>query len=148
MRGRVALLMRDLPLPRGAELRLFFAGQLISQIGNWLTLLAQALLVLKLTNRGVAVGLLTGCRFAPVLLLGPWAGLIADRSKRRLRSRPTAWRWCSRAAWRRSPSSITRPSVPCTLAVVGGIATAFDSPARRSFVNELVGGRRPERPYR
>ena len=58
----------------------------ISQIGNWLTLVAQALLVLKLTdNNGLAVGILTACQFAPVLLLGAWAGLVADRSdKRRL----------------------------------------------------------------
>ena len=48
--------------------RLFFGGQLISQIGNWLTLVAQTLLVLKLTGNGFDVGLLTACQFAPVLL--------------------------------------------------------------------------------
>lgn len=63
--------------------RLFFAGQSISQVGNWLTLVAQALLVLKITGNGVAVGLLTAFQFAPVLLLGPWAGLVADRSDKR-----------------------------------------------------------------
>ena len=47
--------------------------------------MAQALLVLKLTGNGFAVGVLTACQFAPVLLLGAWAGLIADRAdKRRL----------------------------------------------------------------
>ena len=66
--------------------RLFFMGQGISQIGNWLTLVAQSLLVLKLTdNNGIAVGVLTACQFLPVLLFGAWAGLIADRAdKRRL----------------------------------------------------------------
>src|SRR5579885_2211483 len=65
--------------------RLFFGGQLISQIGNWLTLVAQALLVLKLTDNGVALGALAAAQFGPVLILGPWAGLVADRSdKRRL----------------------------------------------------------------
>src|SRR3954471_13951249 len=63
--------------------RLFFTGQFISQIGNWLTLVAQTLLVLHLTNSGVAVGLLTACQFAPVLLFGAWAGLVADRSDKR-----------------------------------------------------------------
>ena len=64
--------------------QLFFAGQGISQIGNWLTLVAQALLVLSLTdNNGLAVGVLTACQFLPVLLLGAWAGLIADRSDKR-----------------------------------------------------------------
>ena len=36
--------------------RLFFTGQLISQVGNWLTLVAQTLLVLKLTDNGIALG--------------------------------------------------------------------------------------------
>jgi MFS family permease len=65
--------------------RLFFGGQLVSQVGNWLTMIAQTLLVLHLTGNGLAVGILVGCQFAPVLLLGAWAGLVADRSdKRRL----------------------------------------------------------------
>src|SRR5947209_19174454 len=63
--------------------RLFFTGQLISQVGNWLTLVAQALLVLKLTNNGVALGGLAAAQFGPVLLIGPFAGLVADRSDKR-----------------------------------------------------------------
>ena len=41
---------------RVRNFRLFFTGQLISQVGNWLTLVAQTLLVLKLTDSGVALG--------------------------------------------------------------------------------------------
>src|SRR3954451_648735 len=63
--------------------RLFFSGQLISQVGNWLTLVAQTLLVLKLTDNGVALGGLAAAQCGPVLLLGPWAGLVADRSDKR-----------------------------------------------------------------
>ncbi len=143
MRRRVALVARETFRSLGVRnFRRFFAGQLISQIGNWLTLLAQALLVLKLTNRGVAVGLLTGCQFAPVLLLGPWAGLIADRSKKRrllLASNSVAMaQSCGLAAL----AFLHHPPVGVlyALAAVGGVATAFDSPARRSFVNELVEG--------
>src|SRR3954467_8166182 len=70
---------------RFRNFRLFFGGQLISQIGNWLTLVAQTLLVLKLTDSGIALGALAAAQFGPVLLLGPWAGIVADRSdKRRL----------------------------------------------------------------
>ena len=58
--------------------RLFFTGQAVSQIGNWLTLVAQGLLVLKITDSGVAVGVLTACQFLPVLLFGAWTGLVAD----------------------------------------------------------------------
>src|SRR5258706_10718951 len=68
---------------RVRNFRLFFTGQLISQVGNWLTLVAQALLVLKLTDSGVAIGMLAAAQFGPVLVLGPWAGLVADRSDKR-----------------------------------------------------------------
>ena len=63
--------------------RLFFGGQLISQTGTWLTMIAQTLLVLKLTDSGIALGILTACQFLPVLLFGAWAGAIADRANKR-----------------------------------------------------------------
>src|SRR6187397_62811 len=68
---------------RVRNFRLFFVGQLISQVGNWLTLVAQSLLILHLTDSGVAVGVMTACQFLPVLLFGAWAGLVADRSDKR-----------------------------------------------------------------
>jgi MFS family permease len=63
--------------------RLFFTGQLISQVGNWLTSVGLILLVLHRTQSGIAVGLLTAAQFGPILLLGAWAGLVADRSNKR-----------------------------------------------------------------
>src|SRR5579875_2244228 len=63
--------------------RLFFIGQTISNTGNWLTRVALILLVLKLTGKGVAVGIVTACEFGPVLLLSAWGGAIADRSDKR-----------------------------------------------------------------
>ena len=120
--------------------RLFFGGQLISQIGNWLTLVAQVLLVLKLTDSGYALGGLAAAQFGPVLVIGAFAGLVADRSdKRRLlitvqslamlqsfslaalafMNHPPLWAIYALATW-------------------SGIATAFDNPARRSFVVEMV----------
>ena len=61
--------------------RLFFAGQLISQIGNWLTTIATTLFVLHLTGSGIAIGALTACQFAPVF--GPLAGVLIDRADKR-----------------------------------------------------------------
>src|SRR5437763_15832133 len=65
--------------------KLFFVGQLISQIGTWLTQIALVLLVLHLTHSGVAIGAVVACQFGPVLLLGAYGGVIPDRAdKRRL----------------------------------------------------------------
>jgi len=125
---------------RVRNFRLFFAGQGISQIGNWLTLVAQALLVLKLTGNGFDVGLLTACQFAPVLFLGAWAGLIADRSdKRKLLFIVQVFAMAQSFALA-ALAFMEKPPVLAFFAValLGGIGTAFDNPARRAFVVELV----------
>ena len=119
--------------------RLFFSGQLISQVGNWLTLIAQTLLVLHETGSGLAVGLLTGCQFAPVLLLGAWTGLVADRSdKRRLLLVVQSLAMLQSFAL----AAVAFTGAPVVwiyvVAVLGGTTMAFDNPARRSFVVEMV----------
>ncbi len=120
--------------------RLFFSGQLISQVGNWLTLVAQTLLVLKLTDSGIALGFLAAAQFGPVLVLGPFAGLFADRSdKRRLllvvQTIAMAQSFTLAAlAFTGNPPVIAVYLV----AVIGGCTVAFDNPARRAFVVEMV----------
>jgi hypothetical protein len=56
--------------------RRYVSGQALSLIGTWVETVAQALLVLRLTHSGVILGLTTAARFAPVLLLSPYAGLL------------------------------------------------------------------------
>lgn len=120
--------------------RLFFVGQGISQVGNWLALVAQSLLVLQLTNSGVALGLLAAAQFGPVLILGPWAGLIADRSdKRQLLITVQAVAMVQSFALA-ALAFMGDPPVAAIYAValIGGVTMAFDNPARRSLVVEMV----------
>lgn len=119
---------------------LFFGGQLVSQIGNWLTLVAQALFVLELTDDGVALGALAAAQFGPVLLLGPWAGLVADRSdKRKLLLIVQAVAMAQSFVLAALAFSGNPPVAALyAVALVGGITVAFDNPARRSFVVEMV----------
>jgi MFS family permease len=125
---------------RNHNFRLFFVGQLISQVGNWLTMVALALLVLDLTDNGLAVGILTACQFGPVLFLGAWAGLIADRSDKRkvlivVQSVAMVQSFVLAAlAFTGHPPLLAIYGV----ALIGGVTTAFDNPTRRSFVVELV----------
>jgi MFS family permease len=120
--------------------RLFFAGQLVSQVGNWLTLVAQTLLVLKLTDSGYALGALAAAQFGPILLIGAFAGLVADRSdKRRLLMVVQALAMAQSFVLAALGFMSDPPLLAIyAVAVVSGIATAFDNPARRSFVVELV----------
>lgn len=125
---------------RVRNFRLFFSGQMISQIGNWLTLIAQTLLVLKLTDSGIALGLLAAAQFGPVLVFGAFAGLIADRSdKRKLLLAVQVFAMAQSFALA-GLAFMDRPPVWAIyiIASFGGLATAFDNPARRSFVVELV----------
>ena len=65
--------------------RRYFAGQLISLSGTWMQTVAAIWLILTLTDSGIAVGLTTALQFLPMLLIGAWGGLLADRiPKRRL----------------------------------------------------------------
>jgi MFS family permease len=125
---------------RVRNFRLFFVGQLVSQTGNWLTLIAQTLLVYDLTDSGVAVGVLTAFQWAPVLLFGAFAGLVADRSdKRRLLVGVQSLAMLQSFALA-ALAFMDEPPLPAIYAVafLGGLALAFDNPARRSLVVELV----------
>lgn len=120
--------------------RLFFSGQLISQTGTWLTMIAQTLLVLDLTDSGVAVGLLTAFQFGPVLLLGAWAGSVADRAdKRRLLIRMQTLAMVQSLVLAAVVfSGHATVAAIYALAFAQGVITAFDNPARRAFVVEMV----------
>jgi MFS family permease len=96
--------------------------------------------VLKLTDSGYALGALAAAQFGPILLVGAFAGLVADRSdKRRLlmivQAFAMAQSFCLAAL-----GFMTDPPLLAiyVVAVFSGIAMAFDNPARRSFVVELV----------
>ena len=120
--------------------RLFFTGQLVSQVGNWLTLIAQTLLVFQLTHSGVAVGLLSAAQFGPVLLIGPWAGLVADRSDKRRLLLIVQVIAMAQSFTLAALAFSGHPPVLAVYAVafVGGVTVAFDNPARRAFVVEMV----------
>ncbi|HEX4489811.1 MAG TPA: MFS transporter [Acidimicrobiia bacterium] len=120
--------------------RLFFFGQLVSNTGNWLTIVALTLLVLHRTNSGVAVGALSACQFGPILLLSAWAGAIADRhDKRRLLFLTQSLEMLQSAAL---AVLAFLPHAPLgalfATAFAGGIFLSFDNPLRRSFVTEMV----------
>lgn len=64
---------------RNVRFRVFFIAQSISSIGSFVQIVAQSWLVLELTNSGNALGIVTALQFAPLLFLGPFGGVVADR---------------------------------------------------------------------
>src|SRR5918911_3514077 len=65
--------------------RLYFFGQLVSQVGTWMQSTALAWFVLQRTHSPLALGTVSTFQFLPVLVLALFGGVIADRlPKRRL----------------------------------------------------------------
>ena len=122
--------------------RLYFAGSLVSNIGTWMQRVAQDWLVLTIPgNGGTALGITTGLQFLPVLLLSPYAGVVADRfSKRRLlQVTQSVMALAALALGVIAAMGVAETWHVYLLAFVFGIGAAFDGPARQSFVSELVG---------
>ena len=103
---------------------------------------AQDWLVLTIPgNGGAALGITTGLQFLPVLLLSPYAGVVADRfSKRRLlQVTQTVMASAALALGLIAALGVAETWHVYLLAFLFGIGAAFDAPARQAFVSELVG---------
>jgi len=121
--------------------RLYFTAQLISNSGTWMDRVAQAWLVLHLTGSGFDLGIVTGLQFLPMLLFGPWGGLVADRmNKRRLLYFTQAGGGLiALALGILVETHAIRLWQVFLLAFLLGVTNLFDNPARQTFVFEMVG---------
>src|SRR5690349_18546656 len=121
---------------------LFASGQVVSLTGTWMQRVAQDWLVLNLShNSGTAVGVTTGLQFAPVLFVGLFGGVIADRYPKR---RTLVWSQAAMgltALWLGllDLSGSAQLWHVYGLAFLLGCASAIDAPVRQAFVSELVG---------
>jgi MFS family permease len=120
--------------------RLFFIGQAISVTGTWMQMVATAWLVLRLTGSGVALGVETALAFGPILVLGAWAGVIADRHDKRtiLIVTQVAYAALALALWALVATDVVELWIVYALALGQGIVTSIDMPARQSFFAEMV----------
>lgn len=122
--------------------RQYFFGVLTSNVGTWMSRTAQAWLVLVvLTDHDAqALGVVTGLQFLPILLLSTLGGSLADRFSKRLLllGTQTAMALNSILLGVLVTSGHVQLWHVYLCAIILGIATAIDNPARQSFVSELV----------
>jgi MFS family permease len=121
--------------------RLYAAGGVVSNTGTWMQRVAQDWLVLQLTaNSGTALGITTGLQFLPILLFSAYAGVVADRFPKRRLLQVTQLMMAAPALLLGllAVSGAVETWHVYVLAFVFGIGTAFDAPARQSFVSEMV----------
>ena len=129
---------RSLSVP---NYRRYFIGQIVSLSGNWMQIVAEMWLILKLTDSSFMVGLTAALQFLPMLVAGAWGGLLADRLPKRgllmitqaLMAIPALTLWILT-----STGNVTAPVV-LALVFTRGAVNAIDNPARQSFVMEMVG---------
>jgi MFS family permease len=126
----------------GYNYRVWAAGALVSNVGSWMQRTAQDWIVLtELTHRNAtAVGIVMGLQFGPQILLLPLTGFAADHLDRR------KVLFCTQAAMGLLALGLGLLAVTGLVqlwhvyifAFLLGCAAAFDSPARQTFVAELV----------
>lgn len=128
---------------RHPNYRLFFFGQSISLIGTWITRIASSWLVYRLTDSEFLLGLATFVGQVPSLLLSPIAGVYIDRwNKHRVLvlTQVLAMLQSVVLAFLTLTGRITVTDV-LVLQCVQGFINAFDTPARQSFVVQMVDDR-------
>jgi len=141
MTGSAPVVRRTVSSLGVRNFRLYFFGQMVSLSGTWMQSVAQAWLVLKLTGSGTALGLVVALQFVPVLLFGPLGGLVADRCDKRrlLYATQTSAGLLALALGLLVSFDVVRLWMVFALAAGFGLVNAVDSPARQTFVHEMVG---------
>jgi MFS family permease len=138
MRSHVRRAFAPLSIP---NYRRFFVGQVFARCGSWVQAVAEIWLVFSLTGSGVSLGLTTALQFAPMLVLGAWAGVWADRvSKRRILLAAQGWMVAPALALLvLTATDAVELWMVYALVLARGLGHAVDTPVRQSFVIEVVG---------
>jgi MFS family permease len=134
--GRVTFAALSIP-----NYRRYYRGQAISLTGTWMQMTAQSWLGLTLSHSSTMLGIVVALQTLPVLVLGPYGGVIADRvDKRRLMViLQSAMGLQALALGVLTITGAVRVWEIGILAAILGLNNAFENPARQSFMMELVG---------
>ena len=128
---------------RGRNFRLFFSGQSVSLVGTWMTRVATAWLVYRLTGSSLLLGMVSFAGQIPTFLLAPFAGVLVDRVDKHKVLVATQVvsmvQSFALAGLTLSPRITIRDLV--WLSVLQGVVNAFDMPVRQSFLVQMVDDR-------
>ncbi|MFD9128973.1 MFS transporter [Kitasatospora sp. NPDC059571] len=120
--------------------RYYFVGQVVSNTGTWMQRIAQDWLVLSLTGSPFAVGVTTAMQFLPMLLLGLFGGVLADRMPKRrlLIATQGAMGLLAAGLAVLTVTGVVTAGHVYLFALLLGLVTVVDNPARQVFVSEMV----------
>src|SRR5262245_25778126 len=121
--------------------RIYLGGQAISLVGTFLQMTAQSWVIWELSHSATALGVAAMLGSLPTLVLGPWAGVWADRLDRRrllIASQAGAMLLAFSLALLTQTGLVQLWHVYLLSALLG-IITAFDVPAQQTFLGDLSG---------
>ena len=125
---------------RSKNFRIFYAGQGLSLLGNWLQTVAMSWLVYRVTGSALLLGVTAGAQQLPILFLSPVAGVWADRVNRQrllMLIQSLAFLQALTLALLTFAGTVRVPHL-IALALFLGIITAFETPTRQAFLLELI----------
>lgn len=128
---------------RHRNYQLYFGGQLISNIGTWMQVIAQGWVVYQLGHSELTLGLVAFASAIPTLIISPWGGVVVDRVSRRnlLMMTQAGAMLLAFALALLTFANVVQEWHVIVLAALLGVVNAFDAPARQAFVPEMVGKR-------
>ena len=126
---------------RERNFRLYWSGQAVSNIGNWMQVVALGWFILQLTGSPIALGLLGLAQFLPILILSLAGGILADRFLRLHLLMVTQSAAMALAFILAILAFMGKPPLWSLLliAALSAAVTAIDNPARQAFLSDLVG---------
>jgi MFS family permease len=126
---------------RHRNYQLYFGGQLISNAGTWMQVIAQGWLVYQLTHSDLALGIVGFAAAIPAVIVTPWGGVVVDRVPKRtllILTQAGAMILAFILAVLTFTQVVQEWHI-VLLAAALGLVNSFDAPARQAFVVEMVG---------
>jgi MFS family permease len=127
---------------RVPNFRIYLSAHAVASTGTWMQNIALEWLVLELSGSPAAVGIAMACQFLPMLLIGMYGGVIADRYPKRavLMVTQTLNGLLSGALAVLTITGHVRVEHVYLFALAAGLVFVVDNPTRQVFVNEVVPG--------
>src|SRR6266446_8814860 len=126
---------------RNPNFRIYFVAQIGSNVGTWIQITAENWLILQLTDSGLALGVTNALQFGPLVFLGLYGGVIADRCDRRclLIVTQSALGLLAAVIGLLVAINLIQLWMIWLAALLLGLIMCIDRPALSSFIKDLVG---------
>ncbi len=126
---------------RNPNFRIYWVGNLVSQMGNWVQMVARPWLVYDITHSAASLGMIAFLNAFPLLFLSLFGGVLADRTDRKRIIGFTQALYMLLAfvlaglVW----AHAVQVWHIALLSLIGGVVTSYDLPARQAMVTDMVG---------